>query len=193
MKPNLSKYLIAFASGMMLLMTSCKDTESYSDLLRDEERAVNWYLAQHRVETEVPADSVFVTGKDAPFYRMDEDGFVYMQVVSEGDRDDRPTDGDRVYFRFMRQNLKYLYEGIDAEPEGNMDNFNVVLGATSFIMGNKVYPSTTQYGTGIQLPMKYLGYFSEVNLVVKSYAGFLENQKDCTPFAINIKYYKPEY
>ncbi len=178
---------------MVLLAAGCSKSESYSDLLRDEERAVNWYLAQQRVEVDVPEDSVFEIGPNAPFYRMNEDGTIYMQVISEGDPNDKPADGDRVYFRFMRQNLKYLYEGIDVTPEGNMDNFNVQLGSTNFIMGNNTYPNTTKYGTGIQLPMTYLGYYSEVNLVLKSYAGFPENQSECTPYVMNIKYYKSEY
>lgn len=188
------KYIPAFLiCALAAVVAGCSKSESYSELLRDEERAVNWYLAQHRVETEVPADSVFETGSDAPFYRMDEDGTVYMQVIKAGDPEDKPVDGERVYFRFMRQNLKYLYEGIDVKPEGNMDNFNVAMGPTNFVMGNKIYPNTTQYGTGIQLPMTYLGYYSEVNLVLKSYAGFPENQSECTPYVMNIKYYKPEY
>lgn len=180
-------------AAMAALLTGCDKSESYSELLRDEEHAVNWYLAQHRVETSVPADSVFEVGKDAPFYRMDEDGTIYMQVVTAGDPKDKPANGDRVYFRFERRNIKYLYEGIETQPEGNMDNFNVALGATSFIMGNRTLESTTKFGTGIQLPMTYLGYFSEVNLVLKSYSGFPENQSECTPYIVTVKYYKPEY
>lgn len=195
MKKQILKYLyIALeVSGFAMALTSCDKTESYSDLLRDEERAVNWYLAQQSVETEVPEDSIFITGKKAPFYRMDSDGTVYMQVVDAGDPADRPKTGDRVYFRFMRQNLKYLYEGVSAPIQGNMDNFNSELGPTSFILGNRTLPSITQFGTGLQLPMTYLGYSSEVNLVVKSYSGFPEDQSQCTPYVINVKYYKPEY
>ncbi|MDE6272215.1 MAG: DUF4827 domain-containing protein [Muribaculaceae bacterium] len=190
---NPSKYFIAIAATLILMTAGCSKSESYSDLLRDEERAVNWYLAQHRVEIAVPEDSVFEIGPDAPFYRMNEDGTIYMQVLSEGNPADKPKEGERVYFRFMRQNLKYMYEGVDVKPEGNMDNFNVQIGPTNFIMGNKIYPNTTKYGSGIQLPMTYLGYFSEVNLVLKSYAGFPENQSECTPYVMNIKYYKSEY
>ena len=34
---------------MMMGAMSCSKTKSYSELLRDEERAVNWYLAQNEV------------------------------------------------------------------------------------------------------------------------------------------------
>lgn len=187
---------LALAAGGGL--ASCDKTESYSDLLRDEEKAVNWYLAQQRVETEVPADSVFETGKNAPFYRMNEDGTVYMQVINAGDMKDRPKDGDKVFFRFMRQNIKALYNGIENDPFGNMDDLANAMGNTYLFYGNETYPTSTQYGTGIQVPLDYLGYYSEVNLVVKSYSGFTGNkfqaeQTSCIPFLINVKYYKPEY
>ncbi|MDE5842721.1 MAG: DUF4827 domain-containing protein [Muribaculaceae bacterium] len=186
-------WLLSIMAAAMVLPTSCKDSESYTDLLRDEQRAVNSFLAWQNVEISVPEDSIFVSGNDAPFYRMDDDGTIYMQVVNPGDPKDRPADGDQVYFRFRRQNLKYLYETGVATWVGNMNNLGTNTFPTSFILGNKVYPSTTQFGTGIQLPMKYLGYYSEVNLVLKSYSGFPEDQTACIPYLMNIKYFKPEY
>lgn len=190
------KQIILLAGVLAVLLAGgCSKTESYSDLLRDEERACNWFLAQHRVEMEVPEDSVFLTGKDAPYYRMDEDGTVYMQVISAGDMENRPVEGDRIYFRFMRQNISTMYtEGtLNVAASGNMDNFNNALGSTSFFLGNTTYPNTTQYGTGIQIPMKYLGYNAEVNLVLKSYSGFVTESSTCIPYLLNLKYYQPEY
>lgn len=182
-------------SAMLLFAGGCDDSESYTDLLRDEERAANWYLAQHRVETEIPEDGKFEEGEDAPFYRMDDDGNLYMQVVNSGDMNDRPSTGDKVYFRFTRRNLKTMYESEtgEATAEGNLDNMGSAIGSTSFFYGNTVYPTTTQYGTGIQVPIDYLGYYSEVNLVLKSYVGFTTDQSQCNPYIINIKYYKAEY
>lgn len=194
---RLLKVLFAVVSLIAVASTisSCSKSESYSDLLRDEEKAVNWYLAGQKVEMSVPEDSVFITGANAPYYRMDEDGTVYMQVLSAGDMSDRPSDGDRIYFRFMRRNINTMYEGgtVDVTANGNMDNFNSALGSTSFFLGNTTYPNTTQYGTGIQVPMKYLGYNSEVNLVLKSYSGFVTESSTCIPYLVNVKYYRPEY
>lgn len=175
------------------MMSGCSDSESYSDLLRDEMRAVNWYLAQEKVETAIPADSIFETGADAPFYRMDDDGTVYMQVVTAGDKNKRPVSGEKVYFRFSRRNIKLMYEGGAAPAEGNSDNLNNAVGATYFFYGNKIYPTTVQFGTGIQLPMDYMGYNTEVNLVLKSYSGFTQDQSSCVPYIVNVKYYKAEY
>lgn len=177
--------------------TSCSKSESYSELLRDEEKAVNVFLAQHEVRLEVPSDSIsFEMGEDAPFYRLDPDGYVYMQVISKGDTESKIENGDVVYFRFSRQNLKTLTETGTADKEGNSDNIGV--GAydpksTYFVYQNNYLQSSTSWGTGIQMPMKFFGYGCEVNLVLRSYYGFSSDQTYCIPYLINVRYFKPEY
>ena len=76
------KKLGFLAIVMAIMLASCKDTESYSDRLNVERNATNAYLKTQRVVNEVPADSVFEIGKDAPFYRIDPEGNVYMQVLN---------------------------------------------------------------------------------------------------------------
>ncbi len=174
-----------------LSLGSCSKTESYSEMLRTEERSVNWWLAQHRVSAEVPADSVFEVGPNAPFYKLDEDGNVYMQVINAGTKE-RPKKGDKIYFRFMRTNINLLYNGAEAKPEGNADDLGTY-GPSSFIFQNYDLTSTLQYGEGIQQPLYYLGYDSEVNLVLKSYNGFTEDQAECTPYVLNVRYFKAMY
>ena len=202
MKPFISTHIPAAALGALLLgvsLASCDKTESYSDLLRDEEKAVNWFLAQQRVEISAPEKAEdFEIGENAPFYRMNDDGTVYMQVLNIGDMADRPEEGDKVYFRFERRNIKSMWLGMDAPSYGNMDNLNTILGSTYLFYRNTTYPNSTQYGTGIQVPLDYFGFYSEVNLVLKSYSGFTGNtfggeQTNCIPFLVNVKYYRPEY
>ena len=65
----------------LVLLTACNEDQSYADRLNDERNAVNAYLANHRVVMSIPEDSVFEVGPDAPFYRVDADGNVYMQVT----------------------------------------------------------------------------------------------------------------
>ncbi|MCH5233375.1 MAG: DUF4827 family protein [Muribaculaceae bacterium] len=186
-------------SSILLLalvgITSCSKTQSYSELLRDEEEAVNWFLAQKNVALEIPSDykdfvSVETMGEDAPFYKLDADGYVYMQVV-KADFSEMVDEGDLVYFRFNRENISYLYQGIESTISGNGDY--LANGATSFIYKNTYLSSTTTWGTGIQMPLTYMGYNSEVNLVLRSYYGFTDEQSTCVPYIINLKYFKPEY
>lgn len=182
-------------------ITSCSKTQSYSELLTEEGHAVNWYLATQQVINEIPEDSIsFETGENAPFYKLDEDGYVYMQVISKGNMEDRVKSGDLVYFRFNRLNLKYLYLGEYDVWDGNSTDIWNSMGSnesdpnyTRFIYENKYLTSTTKWGTGIQMPLKFFGYDCEVNLVLRSYYGFSSDQTSCMPYLINLRYFKPEY
>ncbi len=179
-------------SGFCLLsLTSCSDSESYSNLLKVEEKAKNWYLASRRICLTIPADSVFETGENAPYYKMDEDGYLYMQVINPGDLNNRPKKGDEVYFRYMRMNIKNYYKNGTETWTGNANNMSYA--SSSFWFQNYMLENSQKYGTGIQIPMNYLGYDCEVNLVLSSYIGFSADQSNCIPYALNVKYFKPEY
>lgn len=186
--------LLPVMIGLVMLLGSCEETKSYSELLTEEEHAVNWYLAQHKVSLEIPSDGDFETGDKAPYYKMDKDGYVYMQVINKGSETDRPEKGDLVYFRFMRMNLKTLQSTGADIWEGNAEDFENYA-STSLVYGNNVLTSTTQYGEGLQVPLEYLGYNCEVNLIVKSPEGFTSDgtQSQCLPYVYNIRYFKAEY
>ena len=182
---------MALAGIALLFCGSCDKTKSYSELLNEEEHAVNWFLAEREIVPYVPEDSVFITGENAPFYKMDEDGNVYMQVVNRGDMSDRPEKGQTVIFRYMARNIKDLYNGLSAPWIGNANDLSYV--SDSFIYGNTAIPSTTVWGEGLQLPLGYIGYNSEVNLVIKSPMGMPEEMSLCLPYFYKIKYFKAEY
>lgn len=192
MKISIS-HIFIIPTVLSFLFVSCEKGESYAELLKKEEKAVNWYLSGESVETKIPSDSIFIEGEDAPFYRMNEDGTVYMRVVNSGDSEDRPQKGDRVYFRFSRMNLRNFYEAGVSTWIGNSSDLSASTAPTSFIYGNYSLASSYQYGTGIQLPMDYLGYNSRVRLVVKSQAGFYSEQSQCLPYVIDVRYFKGVY
>lgn len=173
-------------------IVSCSKSESFSELLKEEEHAVNSYLATQKVILQVPEDSIsFITGSDAPFYKLDEDGYVYMQVINKGESE-KIEAGDKVYFRFSRENLKSRYYGEESTDDGNSNNLGTEIGNPYFIYKGST-TATTQWGTGIQMPMKFFGYNCEVNLVLRSYYGFTVDQSSCLPYLINIRYFRPEY
>jgi len=171
--------------------TSCDDNRSYAELLTDENMAVNHYLSDQRVEGEIPADSVFETGPDAPYYQLDTDGNVYMQVLDKGDMNLRPQTDDRVYFRFIRYNLSRYETGVEMEGAGNAEDVagGNGLGALFFLFNNYTLTSSSQYGSGIQEPMKFLGANAHVNLVVKSQFGWTNETANVIPFLYDIRYY----
>ena len=158
------------------------------DLKKTEQRAMKKYLSKFDVVDQLPAIADIHVGSVAPFYKLNSEGTVYMQVVRKGTAP-AATEGETIYFRFMRYNLlSYLENGVLPNGEGNMNSLNP--SATSFELGSDK-PATTQWGTAIQMPMLLgLPIDSEVNLVVASEAGFTAEISSVMPFLYNIRYYK---
>lgn len=190
-------HIVSVLAIFTLTLASCSEGVSYSDLLKEEQKASNWFLAQHRVCNDIPADSVFLTGSDAPFYKLDDDGYVYMQVVSAPEKKDRviPSTGEQVYFTYTRYNIEEMYAGdtLEVPGEGNQSDFINATEPSYFIFNNLNVSSSYKYGSGIQKPLSYLGYNSEVNILLKSYYGFSEDSATGIPYLVNTRYFKAEY
>lgn len=182
-----------FTAGISL--QSCDDNKSYAELLEAETKAVNWYLSNYSVVAQIPENNEFICGEDAPFYKMNGDGTVYMRVINPGSESSRPKKGETVYFLFMRANINTMYDSrsLTGSWSGNAEDMNSSVNGTNFVYGNTVLPSTTQYGTGLQLPLDYLGYDCEVDIVIKSTEGFSADISNCVPYVYNIRYFKAEY
>ncbi|MDE6714985.1 MAG: DUF4827 domain-containing protein, partial [Muribaculaceae bacterium] len=163
-----------------MISSSCSNTRSYAEYLSDERKAVNSYLSGFRVINSVPEDSVFEYGENAPFYRLDEDGEVFMQVINPGNRkDNAPQKDQQIYFRFMRTNLLYVWQGYNTVPDGNAGDMS--LNPTWFRYQNYTLQSSAQYGRGIQMPLDYLGIDCEVNLVIRSQYGLTSEIGEVVP------------
>lgn len=173
--------------ALALATVSCDDTKSYAELLTDENHVVNRFLVQHRVEESFPED--FEVGENAPFYRVDESGDVYMQVLQRGNGT-YPESGDLVYFRYTSYELSSYVVGGENHGSGNADNVGAS-DATFFLLDNYSVSESTQYGTGIQIPAKLLGFDSKVNIVVKSQAGPTAMMSYVIPFLYTVSYYAP--
>lgn len=183
-------YKLSFiATVCLLVFSSCNDGKSYAELLDEENKSVNIFLSNQRVVGYVPTDSVFEVGEDAPYYKMDDDGNIYMQVLNVGDKNDKAKQNQLIYFRFMRYNLNEYAQGIEPEGEGNANNLGLV---DSFRFENYTLSSSAQYGSGIQLPLLYLGIGCEVNLVIKSQYGFTSEISNVIPYKYHIRYFKSQ-
>lgn len=203
MKFKVSSTLAGAAAlmGAMLFTTSCNDSKSYADLLSEESKAVNVFLADNNVILDVPENGEFKEGKDAPYYRLDSEGNVYMQVISSGNKKHMVQTDDQVYFRFTRYAIKSyvpehyengkLVDGSFSESWGNASDLSV--GASSFRYQNFLLSSTSQWGTAIQEPLKYLGMYCEVNLIVKSQVGLTQETSQVNPFLYHVWYLPPGY
>ena len=173
----------------LTLLTAWDNDQSYADRLNLERNAVNAYLANHRVVMSVPKDSVFEVGENAPFYRIDVDGNVYMQVLDAGDRkNDKAITGTPIYFRYTRYNLAPWYsDGVWSVYSGNENTMDAT--PCSFNYADYALPSSSQWGYGLQYPLLFLGVECEVNLIIKSQYGFTGEISYVTPFFYHVRYY----
>ncbi len=192
MKKNKIKFLnwVLLLYLFSTIIASCDDSESYADLLKEENKAVNNFLADQRIVSDIPKDSIFESGKDAPYYKMDEDGNIYMQVINPGTKDNKAKTDQLIYFRFTRYNLLEYSNGVLPEGWGNANDFDYK--NTEFRFGNYTLPSSSQWGTAIQLPLYYLGIDCEVNLVIRSQYGYTDEISNVIPFLYNVRYFKSQ-
>lgn len=180
---------LAFFAALVLGMSSCDDSKTYAELLTDENKYVNAFLADHHVVNQIPADTVFETGPDAPYYRLDEDGNMYMQVLEAGTPGDTVSYNELIYFRYTRYPLVTYSNGEFTASEGNDDVLN---GNFSFRFGNYSITSSYNYGTGIQTPLLYLPIDAVVNIIIKSQYGFPSEMANVQPYLFSVRYYRPK-
>jgi hypothetical protein len=177
--------------GLIALMTlsACNNDQSYADRLNDERNSVNAYLANHRVCMTVPEDTVFEVGENAPFYRLDPDGNIYMQVIKAGNRiTDKAKAGEPIYFRYSRYNLSSWYaDGMLTLYSGNENTMDEA--PCTFNFKDYTLPSSSQWGYGLQYPLLFLGVGCEVNLVIKSQFGFTNEISYVIPFLYHVRYF----
>lgn len=180
-------FAILLGGMAMMSLVSCNDDASYADLLRDERRACNSYLSNYRIINEIPEDSIFEQGENAPYYRIDADGNVYMQVIYADSKENRPENNEPVYFRFMRLDLNTLYTEGEEYWTGNAEN--MLADPTYFLYNNYTLDSSSYYGYGLQLPLQFMGVNSRVNLVIKSQYGLTDEISYVVPYMYQVTYY----
>lgn len=160
---------------------------TYGDLRAKEDDAINYFLSQQNLITQLPADNNFQTGDNAPFYLLSDNPIVAMRVMDKG-TDTKPADNERVYFRFSRANLLTYYQ------TGNLEeNWKPGLSDSNcyFILNDFSTTRSAQWGKAIQMPLLYgLGYNAKVHLVVPSPFGLTQEIANVTPFLYTISYYK---
>lgn len=183
-------FSIAIAAAGCLISSSCNDSKSYAELLTEENQAINAYLLNQRVELTIPEGNKFEVGEDAPFYKLDEEGSVYMKVLNAGNPDMMAQSDELVYFRFTRWSLLNYdpYTGEHIAGWGNSDDLS--LGSASFRFGNYTLSTSSSWGSGVQLPLNFIGLESECELIIKSQYGLTQEISNVTPFLYRIRYFK---
>ncbi len=177
-------YYIAIMVTAMAAMVSCDDGKSYAELLTEQDMYVNNFLADNKVELSIPADTVFICGEDAPYYRLDEDGEMYMQVLNPGTKGNKVQSNEQVYFRYTRYALSGYKNGRLPEGQGN----DITLNPCWFRYNNYQIEASYTWGYGIQYPLSLLPLEAEVNIVIKSQMGPTNEQSDVQPYLWKLRY-----
>lgn len=179
------RYIITtIVAFVLVLLCACSDSKSYADLLHDEDMYVNNYLADQVVYLDIPSDTIFEVGKNAPYYRLDEDGMLYMQVLDAGTPGNTVADNEQIYFRYTRYALAAYKDGKLGQGEGN----NITLGAAWFRYNNYQTQTSYQWGTGVQTPLQYLPVDCKVNIIIKSQLGITSETTEVQPYLWCLTY-----
>ncbi|MDE6311812.1 MAG: DUF4827 domain-containing protein [Muribaculaceae bacterium] len=181
-------YIAAVSALLAVLSLSCSDDKTYAELLTEERKYVNNFLADQRVVADIPADTVFETGPNAPYYRLDEDGNMYMQVLNAGTKGNMATNDDLIYFRYTRWALAYYSDGVLPEGAGN----NTALNSAWFRFQNLSLANSAQWGSGIQYPLTLLPIDCEVNIIIKAAYGPSLEQSEVRPYLYRLTYQRPQ-
>lgn len=182
--------IILAALGMAA--TGCDNHKSYAELLAEENFATNDFLSNQRVVGYENRDSSFnfEYGKDAPYYQIDPDKMVFMQVVKPGTPGNYAKYNQLIYFRFTRYNLLQYKNATLPSGEGN--DQDVSGNSTNFRFDNDSSTSYAQWGEGLQMPLRYLPIDCEVNIVIKSQMGPAQEIGNVQPFLYNVRYFKSQ-
>ena len=180
---------VTIAAALGAGISSCSDNKTYAELLQDENMYTNAFLADHRVVNYVPENNEFEVGPDAPYYRLDEDGQLYMQVLDAGTPDNMVKDDELIYYRYTRYALAYYVDGEFSYSDGNDGALG---GNYSFRFGNYEINSSYSGGMGIQTPLQYLPVDCQVNLVIKSQYGKPSEYANVQPFLYRLRYFRPK-
>lgn len=186
---NFRKLLtLTLGSALILAFSSCSDSKSYAELLNEEIQAINSYLADQVVILDIPEDSILEYGEDAPFYRIDPDNNVYLQVIKPGNGETVKDDA-LVFFRFTRYNLnQYALTGELGDGAGNSEDME--LGSASFRFNNYTLYTSSAWGSGLQMPLNYpqCGYDSHVRVIIKSQYGLTSEISQVIPYLYDVRY-----
>jgi nitrite reductase/ring-hydroxylating ferredoxin subunit len=165
-------------SGSITITQNALAKQDYYDR---EELAIKSFLSQYQTIDHLPNINAISVGENAPFYKIDDDASVYMQVIRLCSGTSTST-GDKISFRFERTSLLNLYEGKVVTPSGNISDLD---SDTSFYLGDY-----SVWGSAIQLPLELgLPLGSEINLIVPSLCGIVSEQLNIEPYLYHLVYY----
>lgn len=184
MKKGFNILLILCAA---IVAISCSKTKSYTDMLKDEEKAIERLIDANGFEIlrDFPADTVF---KENQFVEL-ENG-VYLNIIDKG------TDQRAVQYStkmLYRCKMKYFLnvDTLMIENYGPHSNGTSPISFTygDYSMNSPYDPSYYYVSEGLQEPLKYVGDRAKVKLIVPFRRGAYYDQSNGNPVYYEILEY----
>lgn len=195
MKRGLNSLLIA---GVVLLTLACNKTKSYTDMLKDQEKAIERVIDHEglRIMDKIPADSVFGE-KD---FVLLENG-VYMNIVDWGTTEKAEVGRTKVLYRC---DVVYPMDSVYITKSNSysMNSPYYIYLTTGYVSSNygphsngtSPYPFIygnydTYVSEGLMTPLEYVGNGAKVKLIVPFKRGLANDQKNGQPIYYQILQY----
>ena len=183
MKKGFNILLILCAA---LVAISCSKTKSYTDMLKDEKKAIERFIDDKGLEIldDFPADSVF---KENQFVLLDNG--VYLNIIDKG------SDQREVYFFLHpdRQEMSYFMDStiVAIENYGPHSNGTSPIAFTygDYSKNSPYDPSYYYVSEGMQEPLKYVGDRAKVKMIVPFKRGAYNDQSNGQPVYYEILEY----
>ena len=177
------------------LMGSCSKTRSYTDMLKDEEKAIDRLIDSLGIEVlkDFPDDSIFAENQ---FVKMDNG--VYMNIIDRGEG--RATlYSTRIMYRCNAYYFLNYFQLCINSTYGPNSNGTVPYPANGaqtvpFIYGegttnNQADPKYIYVSEGIQTPLQYVGHRGRVKLIVPFDKGNYYDQGEGYPVYYEVLEY----
>lgn len=167
------KHLInLFLLSICFFLFSCDNAPTEEEFLKPYDLAFAYYLNQKQVVKHLP--DKLECGENAPFYQIDKDGYVFMQVVENNGP--MAFNGRSFAKRYASYNLlEYYKTKVWPKPFATSNTSSLTPLPTSKFDVNSI-----QY---LHLALHYVGVESTVNFVVRQ-----DFNRSDIPYYIEVRY-----
>ena len=165
----------------ILAITACNDTSSYSDLLKQERKLIESFIANHGITV---VDEEPSTWENNVYWRIPDYDNFYFQLVERGDTIQEFEAQDIVNLRYLKYTLA---------AEGQADTIrNWTTQDSQHAVEVQYMVQTDQSCTGWQVAIKYMKYNkAQCRIICPSKLGFSEENNNVTPYGYDIKITNP--
>lgn len=195
-----------------LFVASCGKTKSYTDMLKDEEKAIDRLIAQEGIEilNDFPADTVF---EENQFVRLDDD--VLLNIIDRGSSDRAVLYDTKILYRCIVSYpmdttyiwntgyctwsdltnwvLKHNYgpnsNGTLPYPASSVAGMSVPFTYGDYSSRLSTELSHTYVSEGLQMPLRYVGDRARVKLIVPFRVGSYMDQSNGQPVYYEVLEY----